>query len=304
MPRSGILTLRDINDAKAMVYGPGGDSLSGLIFSAIHDIPGINEMGIKFEFDTDELQGDATILDYFAKAKKLQATVKNAQIPLALLAALTGGVATQGGTSPNETYELAISGDDLPNWICLQGQCTYQGGLQIGGSGDAHFKTWKCKLSNFEVAMKTDEYAICNFEMVGISTIWVDPAIGRTRMFSIIENQTKTAINATVDSTPPAVTGAVPVSGSSTHNINNPIVITYGEALDLSSVGSDNVTLVNATTGVAIAGTVSAAGSAVTFTPTSALTTATAYILIIDPSVKDKAGNRMAARYTLRFTTA
>lgn len=306
MARTGILTLRDIDDAKLSVIATDTPS-GGLTFSAIIDIPGIQEFNIKFEFETGELKGDASVLDYFSKAKSLQGSVKNAQIGLAALAALSGGTTLATGSSPNESLEFVVSGDDLPNWVKIEGQCKYQGGLQTGGSGDAHFVGWKLKMSNFEIGLKTDEYVIASFEVVGINTNWVDPAVNKRRMFSIKENETATAINETVDSTPPTVTSSIPAADATDVAITiNPQVI-FSESIDPSSVSVDSVALVNAATGanVALDATtpVIVAGGTLTVKPAANLANDTDFILIVDAGVRDKAGNRMAARFTLRFTT-
>jgi hypothetical protein len=106
------------------------------------------------------------------------------------------------------------------------------------------------------------------------------------------------------DTTAPTVT-VVPVDAATSVSVDTTVVWTFNEAIKKSGVKAANFFLMEAD-GTAVDGalTVNAAGTEVTFTPTSSLTASTAHIAICTTNVTDLAGNALAAIEVTNFTTA
>jgi hypothetical protein len=106
------------------------------------------------------------------------------------------------------------------------------------------------------------------------------------------------------DTTPPTVTH-VPAADATGVATSSNIVLTFSEAMALSTLSYENIVVTRAN-GSQVAGTLSvnAARTIVTFTPDAALTAANQHTVTITRGVKDLAGNEMAEAKQFRFTTA
>ena len=101
----------------------------------------------------------------------------------------------------------------------------------------------------------------------------------------------------------PTVT-VVPADTATDVAVAATVVWTFNEAIKKSAVKAANFFLIKAD-GTAVAGalTINAAGLVVTFTPTSVLANATAYIAVATTGITDLAGNALAANDISNFTT-
>lgn len=108
------------------------------------------------------------------------------------------------------------------------------------------------------------------------------------------------------DTTPPTITLTDPLDTDVGVLITVAPVITFSEALALSTINSDNIFMVKVSDDSVVAGalTMNAARTEITFTPTVALDAATAYKMMITTLVSDVAGNKLATLNTFSFTTA
>lgn len=105
-----------------------------------------------------------------------------------------------------------------------------------------------------------------------------------------------------IDITPPGTSFSNPASGATGIPVNGQIVTTFNEIMDPISLNTLTYTLTGPG-GNPIAGTVSFAGNAATFTPNSPLTANTAYTATVTTGAKDLAGNPLAAPVIWTFTT-
>jgi Bacterial Ig-like domain len=99
------------------------------------------------------------------------------------------------------------------------------------------------------------------------------------------------------DKTPPTITSSQPAHDSSAVPINSKVVVTFSEAMRVSSVQVTSQP--SAVLGVA---TWNAARTSVTYTPTATFTAKTAYTLTV--LGQDDAGNPLGGRTTVRFETS
>ena len=119
-------------------------------------------------------------------------------------------------------------------------------------------------------------------------------------------NVGSTTINVTLDNdfTPPSVLATSPISGAVDVPLGTPIVVTFDERLDPSSVNDGNVELRDGE-GSLLASTVSYddATRTVTITPAAALLNDETYSVLLQGGVfADRVGNVMASSYSWSFT--
>lgn len=299
MPRDGVLTLFNVDDAK--LFELTGDTASALTYANPKDIPGIQEISLKPELITKELYGDAKVLDYYSKIKKWVGTVKHAQLSLAVLSILTGGSIADSGSTPNEKQAFTWKGSSVGKYFKLEGQCKYLGGSDAGGAGDAHFIAKKCKMSNFEVALQAEDYAVVSFDIEIFATTFDDEGL------IIEENETAVAIASTADSTAPTISSTSPANNATNVATNATVQWNFSEKLRPDTATDPaNFFVVKDSDGSNVAGSLThdEANNRVTFTPTSALTASnTVYKAFATTGVRDLAGNRLAATSTTKFTT-
>lgn len=114
--------------------------------------------------------------------------------------------------------------------------------------------------------------------------------------------------SATADATAPTLSSTSPVDDSTGQSVSAALTATFSEAMDPNFANSDNVQLF--TTPVAsgvsakVAGavTINAAGTIITFTPTSNLSATTQYGFVLGSGLRDISGNRFAGKM-VNFTT-
>ncbi len=104
------------------------------------------------------------------------------------------------------------------------------------------------------------------------------------------------------DSTPPAVQATAPVAGATAVAAGATIAVTFSEPIDPSTLTTSSFSVIAA--GNAVAGSVAVAGSTATFTPAAPLAAGASYSVAVTTSVKDLAGNPLAAMHTWSFATA
>lgn len=109
---------------------------------------------------------------------------------------------------------------------------------------------------------------------------------------------------AIVDTTPPTV-AVTPANDATAVVTSSAIVWTFSEAIQATLAIANNLFVVK-DDGTAVAGAlaINAAHTVVTFTPAADLSAATTYHAIATASIKDNAGNALAAPSYTKFTTA
>jgi hypothetical protein len=106
---------------------------------------------------------------------------------------------------------------------------------------------------------------------------------------------------AAADSTPPEVTGTVPLDDATGVGTNANITATFNEAMLPSTINDTNFTLRRGLTPVA--GAVTYPGGVATFNPDAGLASATTYTATITTGATDLAGNPLASDYEWSFKT-
>jgi hypothetical protein len=92
-----------------------------------------------------------------------------------------------------------------------------------------------------------------------------------------------------------------PASGAISVAVNSSITATFSEPMTASTITATNFTVKQGM--VNVAGTVTYSGNTATFKPTAVLSGMMPYTATITNTVKDLAGNALAASYSWNFTT-
>jgi hypothetical protein len=300
---AGPLTLRGVNDAKIRLIV--SDAAAAISYGDRINVPGIQEVSIKPEFENDELKGDGVTLDTYSKILKVTGSVKHAQLSLQLLAAITGGAYADSGASGTEKRKFVWSSADNPAYFELDAQSTYQGGSYAGGVGDCHFIIPKAKITSFEVSMTNDAYATVSFDFDGVVLSYVDPETSKSALFIIEDNELAVAL--TEGATALALTSLTPAAGATGIAINVTPVAVFTGTPDLAAayVTSSYFKLIKSSDGSAVTLTsvTESPNGTVTLTPAANLTNSTAYKVIIYPDVKTSTGLPLGRFVIHEFTT-
>ena len=99
----------------------------------------------------------------------------------------------------------------------------------------------------------------------------------------------------------PTVTLTDPLTSVTGVALNYPVVVTFSEAMDPTTINSSTFTLKQGTT--VVLGQLTYIGTRATFTPTSKLEAHKVYTGTISTGAKDLAGNALNSNYTFSFTT-
>lgn len=108
------------------------------------------------------------------------------------------------------------------------------------------------------------------------------------------------------DTTPPTIASTLPAANATGVAVTATFAWTFSEAILATTVIAGNFFVFEDVAGTLIAGSLSqnAAGTVVTFTPTSNLTAATVYRAVATGDISDLSGNKLASTDVRKFTTA
>ena len=122
---------------------------------------------------------------------------------------------------------------------------------------------------------------------------------------SLGTNWFSSALGGVADAVAPTLTSVVPADAAAGVAVGSTVVWTFGEALMLSTINSNNFMVMEEAAGTKVPGalTVNAARTIVTFTPTGNMDAATLHLAIAGSGVKDLYGNAYAGSVST-FTTA
>ena len=112
---------------------------------------------------------------------------------------------------------------------------------------------------------------------------------------------------AAADTTPPTVTGTIPVNGQTNVPINTSVGATFSEGMNPLTITNANFALTATASGAAVPGVVSYTGVSALFIPLNNLAPSTNYTVTVKGGaggVADLTGNVMASNFTVSWTTA
>ncbi|MEW6555076.1 MAG: hypothetical protein AB1384_12415 [Actinomycetota bacterium] len=160
------------------------DSGSSPTYDTSVDVPGIQEVTVRFNIEEKELQGDDVTLDIRSKLKSLEVSAVHAKISLDVLPVLLGGATTESGTTPNIKKTYARAGADVLTYFKIEAQV-----VEVDDEdADLHFVCYKCKVTNHEMGAKGEDYRTVSFSAKGI------PCASNDSFYDLVANETAAAI--------------------------------------------------------------------------------------------------------------
>jgi len=179
MPLAKQVAIVGITDAKFKI----GANLT--------DIGGIEEIDIDFDGDEQLVKGDDGVIAYVSNKTHAKVTVKSAILDVKAIAALTGDVVTDTGTTPNQISTLAMK-SGVTQIGTLEGQATIIQGLQGATDttpADVHFKIPVFRMTANSLKLSSKIGNASGFDFAGVA---IPDSSGI--ILSIVLNETKTAI--------------------------------------------------------------------------------------------------------------
>ena len=145
------------------------------------DVPGIQEIGISYNLESKELQGDDVVLDRRTSIKSISLDVTHAKISLDALPVILGGTTSTSGTTPNRVYTYRQD-DVSPPYFKLAAQVT-----QVDEDhADLHFVAYKCKVTDFSLGATGEDYKTVSFTAEAI------PCVNSSYFYDLVEHETAT----------------------------------------------------------------------------------------------------------------
>lgn len=171
-----------VNVTDAKVTPSGGSS---------QDIEGVAEVKVSADVVTAEAKGDATVKSYYSKTNKAKLEFKHAVLSLDALSAILGESVTDSGETPSQTATLSISSTSHP-YFKFEGRTTDV--IDQTGSGedvaDVHVVIYKCKVDNWNVELKDEDYWQVSFTATAIPD-----SSNNNKIMDIVEYETTTDIS-------------------------------------------------------------------------------------------------------------
>lgn len=187
MAISNVSKLYAVEDCKIAQLTADSAGAASATYGTIVDVPGIKEVGFGGDMNSVELRGDNTLLDSNTSLSSITLSVTHAKLSLDVLDIILGGTVTAAGSGTTETNTYLLKNTDTLNYFKLEAKTPTDGGDLIGG--DVHWIAWKCILSSFpDIGLAEEDYKIVSFECKAV------PTISNGNWFSIVENETATAI--------------------------------------------------------------------------------------------------------------
>jgi len=167
-----------LNDVKIAVWN-STDSYGSAV-----DVPSVQMMGAILQIISAQLEGDDTITATAARAIGGEVRIRFGSVNIAALEVLLGNTATSSIASPNEVYQLKVSGGDNMPYFGIVGRA-----LAEEGVGDFQVFFPKVRITS-DVTLASLEYG--TFAIPEFTAQAVDDAT--YGILSLIEHQAATAI--------------------------------------------------------------------------------------------------------------
>lgn len=276
-------------------------STTGPTYGSGKQVIGIQSISFTLNASQEQLPGDDVILGVEASDDAVEISCEYSKIHHDALVVLKGGAVVADGTTSNWGYYPG----DTTVYFKLQTRVT-----KIGKPGGDNVLTfYKVSAGSIEFGVENKAFRTNSFSAQALP---IDSTISfggsdRHLVLNDLERATAASIAPSNDTTAPTISARSPADADTGVAVDANIVWTLSEELDPNYVTTDSV-VVQTATGTMIAGTVTlvnnGASTTITFNPTSNLGAATAHVATLLSTVRDTAGNRLAANDTINFTTA
>jgi hypothetical protein len=155
------------------------------------DIPGVRTMKTTITMDTKILEGDNVVLSADSVLKSVAGSVEYARFGFDVMAALTSALATDAGTTPNQTVTMTITQTTAPQFVLVETQT-----LQVDYvGGDLHQKFWKCMPGSIPTGNMHEDYELQSFDFTSVPLLGTPSGTPATAWITYVANETAAAIS-------------------------------------------------------------------------------------------------------------
>lgn len=216
---------------------------------------------------TGEFNGDDGLQGVMSQPVGIKGKMEGGGIPLAAYAMMTGHTINTTGSTPNLVTTLEGDSNRFPYFKVY-------GKSLDDESGDVHVKLLKVKLtSGLKGSFKYGEFFASEYEFMGVKD--------GDKAYEVVANETAATLPGATGSPSALSVTPVPADGASGVNVADDVVLTFNNALKAGS--ESGILLVRSDTQAPIActRTLSANRKVVTLNPSSNLTAAKTYLVIL-----------------------
>lgn len=160
---SGLFGVQDCQIAPITADVTG----SAVTYGTLLDVPGIKTLKTDLNVKTVDNRGDEAILDTEENVEYMDVSWENAEVPLAVLAAINGGAVTASGTAETEKQAYLFAGAQTSGYfkLCVKPKRGYTD----AGVKDALLEIFKVR-GTLNVTLVGENYATVSFKGKGIRT--------------------------------------------------------------------------------------------------------------------------------------
>jgi hypothetical protein len=166
------------------LYGLNDIKITNLAGTVQADLPVSQQLTMRTRVKSGELSGDDRLVAVAAFIEAAEWQLNAGGIDLDALAIMVGNSVVVGGTSPNETSTLNLSGGDNLPYFKIYGKSLGE------GDDDLHVKLYKCKITgNFEGTFQDGQFFVSNFSGIAVDD-------GVNGVVDVVQNETAAALPA------------------------------------------------------------------------------------------------------------
>lgn len=154
------------------------------------DVPGVKSMKTTLTMETKTLRGDNTLLSADSVLKDISGTVEFARFSFDIWAALTSALATDAGTTPNQTSTLTITQSTLPKFVKVETQSATADYV----TGDLHQIVWKAMPGSIPLGNAEEDYEIQSFDFTAVPVIGTPASSPANTWMTFVANETAASV--------------------------------------------------------------------------------------------------------------
>lgn len=164
---------------------PYSDVAGTVLGSVILDLPNAQTFTFSEAESFDVLRGDDKAVTMHGQGSTVEWELDSGGLSMPVWAALSGGVATESGTTPNRVTTMRKSATTNRPWFLVEGQAISDSG------GDMHCIVWRARATdNITGSLEDGKFWITGLKGTGLP-------LADDVLYDFIENETVTAISGT-----------------------------------------------------------------------------------------------------------
>lgn len=162
------------------------DDTGAPTYDVVHDVPGIQKVGMTFDLTNVQLKGDNVLMESDSILVGVKLTFDHAKLNFDVLKVLIGGTIADSGATTTRQTSFVRSGTDVFSYFKLEAATPVSGIDTVGG--DLHLLIEKCKVTGYNLGFAEEDYQTFSGAADGVFTA------SSNELFRLIMNETASAI--------------------------------------------------------------------------------------------------------------